>query len=33
VENAYIAELGDIEGNRPAFTAAEFDWCGKAAKP
>ena len=30
VEAAYAAELGDIEGNRPAFTAQTLDWCARA---
>jgi hypothetical protein len=33
VEKAYIAEMGDIEGQRPAFQPTEIDWCAQAAKP
>ena len=32
VEAMYTAELGDIEGNRPAFTAEQLDWCGRVKK-
>ena len=27
---AYVAELGDIEGNRPVYTANGLDWCAEA---
>ena len=28
VHTAYLAELGDIEGSKPAYTPTPFDWCG-----
>lgn len=33
VEQAYIAELGDIEGKRPVFAPGEFNWCANVAQP
>ena len=33
VEKAYIAEMGDIEGQRPTFQPYEIDWCSRAGKP
>jgi hypothetical protein len=27
---AYVAELGDIEGNRPVYAANELGWCAEA---
>ena len=26
----YLSVLGDIEGNRPTYTANELDWCAEA---
>lgn len=33
VTKAYLAEMGDIEGKRPAFKPEELDWCDKARTP
>ena len=33
VQKALDAELGDIEGKRPAFKAEQYDWCAKAVTP
>jgi hypothetical protein len=30
VERAYQAEMGDIEGKRPAFVPQTLDWCSRA---
>ncbi|WP_454816078.1 hypothetical protein [Labrys neptuniae] len=33
VTKAYVAEMGDIEGKRPAFKPEELNWCDKAQTP
>lgn len=33
VEKVYVAELGDIEGKRPAYAVEDLDWCAKATGP
>ena len=30
VEKAYVAEMGDIYGKRPAFKPDQLDWCARA---
>ncbi|MBP0582647.1 hypothetical protein J8I29_25205 [Labrys sp. LIt4] len=30
VEKAYVAEMGDIYGKKPAFKPEQLDWCAKA---
>jgi hypothetical protein len=32
VEQAYIAEMGDIEGQRPEFKPKEINWCAQLGK-
>ena len=33
VTKAYVAEMGNIEGQRPAFKPKELNWCDKAQTP
>jgi len=30
VHTAYLAEMGDIDGSKPAYIAHDFDWCAEA---
>jgi len=32
VHTAYLAEMGDIDGSKPAYTANNFDWCSQVEK-
>ena len=30
VHTAYLAEMGDIDGTKPAYMPHDFDWCAEA---